>query len=1123
MDDLYKKLSELPQEKRRLLEAMLQEQGVDLSKLLIVPQSRDGNQFPLSYSQQRLWFLDKLEPDSALYNIAPALRLKGPLNVSALTRSFSEIIRRHEVLRTVFHEIDGEPVQIINPPFEMEIPVVGLEDVSADRLDDKIRTLAVKEATTPFNLSTGPLMRVRLLRISEEDHVLLVTMHHIVSDNWSTGLLIRELMALYDGNVNGTSVRLPDLPVQYADFAAWQRKWLSGKTLENQLTYWKKQLAGVDTVLNMPLDFPRPAYMTTNGDYITFSLDEETSARLNNLARQNDVTLFMLLTALFEVLLYKYSGQQNFCLGTPIANRNRQETETLIGFFVNTLVLRADIAGDLSFTGLLKYVKETTLNAYAHQDLPFETLVESLQPERNMSTSPLFQVMFVLNNAPMQSLQLSGLDIELLEFENKTSKFELILNAYEDKTGLKFKLEFNTDLYLPDTINRLISHYRQLISSVLDNPGARLSDLEMMTVDEKHLLLSVWSQPEKQYNQRTNLVRLIEKQAEVTPQNVALKLTEEQLTYADLNERANRLAHLLAGRGIKAGQIVGVCLDRSADLIVAMLAVFKSGGVYLPLDPTYPADRLNFMLTDSRAVLLITRTDTQDQFKSGSAELLCMDTIGEQLAAQSPENLNLKIRETDTAYVIYTSGSTGQPKGVEVSHYAISNHCLDIVDYYQLSPQDNVLQFAALNFDASLEQILPTFMAGATLCMRENDIWEISKFHEKIIQFDLTVINLPTAYWNQLCREWAEHAEQVPSSRLRLVIVGGDVFSADALTAWHKTAMRHIRLLNAYGPTEAVITSATFEVPEDFSGSHIPIGRARANRHFYILDTDGHPVPIGIAGELHIGGDILAKGYLDQPGLTAGRFIENPFSEDEGRLYKSGDLVRWLPDGNVEFIGRVDDQVKLRGFRLEPGEIVHQLQTMPEIKEAIVTLRRDNRNEKFLAAYYVPAEGCHPSLTQMRDYLLQKLPDYMVPAAFVELDQLPLDPSGKIDRRSLPDPELARLSLNTEFIAPRNETEETLAGIVQTILNIEKVGIHDNFFELGGHSMMATQVISRIREHFDVELSLRTLFERPTVEQLALAITEARAGDQDNAELESMLDEIENLSNDEIDKLLNEE
>jgi len=698
MSSIYEQIANLPPEKRELLEMMLLEQGVDLSQVLIVPLPRDTNKFPLSFSQQRLWFLDKLEPGSPLYNIPAVLRLKGTLDIPALEKSFNKIIERHEVLRTTFTEENGEALQVVAKQLTLNVEIIDLQDTPPEQRDAVMHQHAIEESLKPFNLSQGPLLRVTLLKFSDDDHALLVTMHHIVSDNWSTGLFVHEIMQMYPAFAQGRQPQLPELVVQYADFAAWQRKWFKGKTMEEQVNYWKEQLNGIPPVIELPLDKPRPAYQTFNGDFKTFHIPAEISARLKEISRRQDVTMFMTLLAAYFVLLHRYSGQDDICVGSPIANRNRKETEAMIGFFVNTLVLRGQLHGNPPFSEFLQRIKETTLGAYAHQDLPFENLVEELQPERNMSHSPLFQVMFVLNNAPVEKLELPGLELSVVEIENKTSKFDLILNVLEEENGLTCKMEYNTDLFTDKTVDQFIKHYQNLLEAISKDAQMPIGQLPLLSQKEIDRILTRWCRPDPVYNDTRSIAELFRQQAQKTPQAVALRVMDSQLSYQQLHAQSAQLAQYLLNKGLKQGQIAGVFADRSPQVIVAFLAVLKAGGVYLPLDPSYPKERLEYMLEDSQASFLLTLSHLKDVLPGNGRTTVIIDDEQEQIARLSSDDPQITPDEQDTAYIIYTSGSTGQPKGVEITHFAIANHCLDMADYYQLTPEDNVLQFAALNF-----------------------------------------------------------------------------------------------------------------------------------------------------------------------------------------------------------------------------------------------------------------------------------------------------------------------------------------------------------------------------------------------------------------------------------------
>ncbi len=1123
MNDLYRKIAELPPEKRELFELMLQEQGVDLSRIIISPVSRhETKRFPLSFSQKRLWFLDRLEPGSYLYHINTAVKLSGKLDSEALQRTLNTIISRHEVLRTRFEEENGEPFQVIEDT-GITLSESDLSSLAEDSKEDELYRKILTESQKPFELNTGPLIRAFLYKINENNHVFFISVHHIVSDNWSTGLLVNEIITLYAAYTRNIEPALPQLPIQYADFASWQHKWLKGKTLENQLDFWKEELSGAPPLIEMPLDHPRPSFQTYNGDYLLFDIDSQRARRIRERARKQDVSEFMYLLAVFNVLLYKYSGQDDICVGTPVANRNRAETENLIGFFINTLVIRADLSGNPGFSDFLQRVKHRTLGAFDHQDIPFETLVETLHPERNMSHTPLFQVMFVLNNAPMRALEMEDLTIELMEIENKTSKFDLIFNITVTKDGFDGKLEFNTDLFDRATMERFESHFSLLLNRLLEDDSKLLSEYSLIS-DGDLEVLEKWRSGAT-YEQDGIVLDRISAQASKTPDAIAVRVMDIQLTYAELETQSNRLAHYLHNAGLQQDQVVGVSLPRSSELIISLLAIWKAGGVYLPLDPNYPAERLAYMLEDAGASVLLTESKLSDPVAKSDMNRIDLDTVRQKIDKQSDRRPDTHPAADRVAYIIYTSGTTGRPKGVYVKHRAFLNHCLDMLTHFELNENDAVLQFAAYNFDASLEQMIPTLMTGATLVLRDDEIWPTSGFHKKVSHYGLTVINPPTAYWADLAREWHRHPENAPYRQIRLCIVGGDVLAPAALRLWHRSPMRDVRILNAYGPTEAVITATTFDIPVDFGeqNQRVPIGRPRANRRIRIIDSHGQPVPPGIPGEMLIGGTALSEGYLNQSELTDRYFTyTDDFDGKQGRFYRTGDLVKYDHQGNIIFLGRVDEQVKIRGFRIELPEIEHHVKEHPVVSDALVSVHSRESGDKQLICHVICPDNQNVHTQELSAFLQKRLPAYMIPVAFIPTDNWPVSPTGKIDRRKLPVPDNLFEADAADYVAPRTETEQKLAGIIGEVLDIPKVGVHESFFRLGGHSMQGTRVLSQIRDTFNVELPLRTIFENPTIEGIARAITEMQAVETDNEKLESFLDEIENLSDDEISRLLDE-
>lgn len=1110
MNDIYKQIAQLPADKRKVLELMLMEKGVDLSQMAIIPQPRDENPIPLSFSQQRLWFLDQLEPNSPLYNICSPIRLKGNLNSNALKQSINTIIERHEVLRTTFIKQDNTPYQVISAPFQIEV----LEEECAPAEIDKA---IYNESIIPFNLEKGPLIRAKHLRLAPNDHVIILTVHHIVSDNWSTAVLIKEIMALYPSFVQDKSVQLEPLPIQYADFAIWQRKWLSGKTLDTQLEFWRNQLAESSPYLEMPTDFPRPAFQTYNGDYKTFSISQVQLQSIKSLCEKHEVTLFMFLQAVLQILLFKYSGQSRFSIGAPIANRNRSETENLIGFFINTLVLNAHVELNPNIEELLDRIKKHTIGALDHQDIPFETLVEKLEPRRSMSHTPFFQVMLVLNNAPMNKLNLPELELEILEPENKSAKFDLVFNFFEETEQLDIKVEFNTDLYKTETVTRMAGHFIQIAEDICAAPHQKISEFSLLTEQEKKLLLP--PSPKIPENDIPLLEHILT-QAKLNADMVAIQTEKERLTYGQMIKKAYGLAQEIRTRvAAPQGKIIAVMADRSPEMIWGMLGVMLSGATFLPLDPNYPIERLQYMLNDSHCTHLICKKNNSHSPALNIDNQLYFEEISEQEAAIN------QIEEKSSAYIIYTSGSTGNPKGVLVSHAQFNKHIRAMSKLFAIKSNENVLQFAALNFDASLEQIFTTLFNSATLVLREEQVWPVAQFMDKVAQYKLDVVNLPTAYWNQLTH-WLYTEENRSKTFLhipRLVISGGDTMQVHILEQWQQSALGACQLLNAYGPTEAIITASVYNVSAEnkVKKSSVPIGKPCGARQFYLLDAFQQPVPVGFAGELYIAGN-LAQGYHNLTQETQQRFVTLPHIAGDTLLYKSGDKVKLDTDGNYLFLGRVDAQVKVRGFRIEPAEIETALMQHSAVQQALVHIGEDAIGEKQLLAYFIPHVGMEPAISELRSHLKKLVPEFMLPALIIPLSAFPMLPSGKVDRKSLKIPDDIRAQLSKPYVAPRNKSESTLAEIVSDVLKVDKVGIHDNFFELGGHSMLGTMVVSLIAEKFAVELPLRTLFEAPTVEEIAMAIAELQAEEESAEELDAMLDELEGLSDEEIAKMLEE-
>ncbi|MBO1350490.1 MAG: amino acid adenylation domain-containing protein [Hormoscilla sp. GUM202] len=1034
----------------------------------------------LSFAQERLWFLNQLEGQSATYNMPGALRLDGKLASSALEQAITEIVRRHEALRTRFTNNMGTPVQIIAPAAPVTVPAIDLQDITKDQLAGVVQGLATEEAQRPFDLSGELLLRVKLLRLSAESHVLLLTMHHIVSDGWSIGVFCRELQTLYQAFAQGVASPLPELPIQYADFAIWQRQWLSGEVLDIQLEYWKQQLAGVPTLLELPTDRPRPPVQTFRGSRESFKLDEKLTDRLKQVSRGAGVTLFMTLLAAFATLLYRYSAQEDIVIGSPIANRNRSQIEPLIGFFVNTLALRIALDKNPSFAELLRTVRKVCLEAYGHQDLPFEVLVDALQPTRNLSHTPLFQVMFAMQNAPTVEPELPGLKCEMLEVDSGVAKFDITLSMAETSTGITGDIEYNSDLFDGARIRRMIGHFQRLLEANVRNPEARVDQLPLLTEQERHQLLVEWNDTATDYPSDKCIHHLFEEKVEKTPDAVAVVFKESQLTYRELNDRANQLAHYLRCLGVGPEVLVGLCVERSLDAIVAMVGIIKAGGAYVPIAPDYPQDRIAYILSDARVPVLITQSKLLANLPATRAVIVCLDTDWQAIGTCRRDNLKSEVKPTSLAYAIYTSGSTGKPKAVAVVQQAISRLVLE-TNYVQLQPTDCMAQASNISFDAATFEIWGALLHGAKLVGITKEVMlSPEALAKQLREQKITILFVTTALFNQL-------VSVVPDifQHLSTLLFGGEAVDPSVVaTVLEKGRPR--RLLHLYGPTESTTFSTVYLVESVPAGAtNLPIGSPISNTTIYVLDRDRQPVPIGISGELYIGGDGLARGYLNRSELTAARFIDNPFGS--GRLYKTGDLVRYLPDGNIEFLGRIDNQVKIRGFRIELGEIEATLAQHPCILQAVVIAREDIPGDKRLVAYIV-ANREPPTVRELRDFALAKLPEYMVPAAFVTLEAMPLTPNGKVDRQSLPAPDPSFITSAETFVAPRTPTEKILAAIWSKILGSPRVGIHDNFFELGGDSILTIQIISQAARA-GLKITPKQMFQHQTIASLAEVAT----------------------------------
>lgn len=1047
---------------------------------------------PLSFAQQRLWFLDQLESGSASYNISRAPRLKGQLNLEALRAALNAIVARHESLRTNFVSLAGEPSQVISAAAEIKIAEVDLQTLPPSEREAVAQRLISAGAGRGFDLAHDDLLRVSLFRLAADEHVLLLTMHHIISDGWSISVLFRELAALYEAFSNSLPSPLPELPIQYGDFAHWQRQWLQGSVLEEQLNYWKDQLAGAPALIAIPTDRPRPAIQRFKGTYTIRILSPAVTASLNELSRREGVTLFMTLLAAFQTLLSRYTRQEDIVVGTPIANRTRAETEALIGFFTNTLIMRTNLAGDPTFRELLARVRQVALSAYAHQDLPFEKLVEELNPVRDVSHTPIFQVLFVMQSM-LSQVRLGDLTITGMIAPSGTAKFDLTLFMAEIEEGLSCWLEFDTDLFDQSTTERMLRHFEVLLEDIVSDPDRRLSELSLLTKPERHQLLVEWNDTEVPCSETLGIAEMFEQQVERAPETDAVLFEDQRFSYAELNRRSNQLAHWLRKRGVGPDSVVGICMERSLEMVVGVIGTLKAGGAYLPLDPAYPRERLSFMIEDGCVKALLTQESLRDQLSNQSPLTIALDSEWKSIESEPEENPKSESVAENLAYVIYTSGSTGKPKGVAMRQAALIN----LISWQQQSysfPAARTLQFASLSFDVSFQEMFSTWFSGGTLILISEELRRDAQRLLRIIgELAIERIFVPFVFLQHLADVF-QLGGALPQN-LRQIFTAGEQLEITPQIAAFCEALDSVQLFNHYGPSEThVVTAHTLTGSPDLWPKLPPIGRPISNSSTYIVDQTLRPVPIGVSGELCLGGAGLARGYLNRPDLTAARFLPNPFGQKPGaRIYMTGDLARYRENGSIEFFGRIDDQVKIRGFRIEPGEVEAMLAAHPGVREAVVVARKDKSGDVRLVAYLVAKTAGDLGVSELRAHLRRLLPEFMVPSSYVLLDALPLTPSGKLDRRALPEPDGLTRQTEAVYIAPRTEVEKTIVAIWQELLQLEQVGTSDNFFDLGGHSLLLVRVHSKITEALQKELSMTDLFRYPTIDSLARYLSEGQS------------------------------
>lgn len=1105
MNDLANRIAALTPEQRARFEESLKAKGLRLPQVDQIPRRtrEDVNQFPTSIDQERLWFIEQLQPGNAAYNIFSASRVRGPLDAALMERVVNELIARHEVLRTTFTVVDDEPVQVIHPQMELKLTPVDLQSVPLEEREEEALRLVTEDFSRPFDLEKGPLLRVGLLRLADDDHVLHVNMHHTVTDRWSGAIFEQETGLLYEAFANNRPSPLPELPIQYADYAVWQRNRAESEIYRKQAAYWARRLTGLPFVLEVPTDLPRPPIQNFRGARVYTRYSKKLLDALRELSRREGVTMFTLALAAYKALLYRYTSQEMILVGTTFANRNRPELQNMVGYLLNLIVLSTDLSGNPTFRELLQRERATVLEGFANQDLPFGKLVQELRPVQDASRNPIVQHSLIYLDFPeLRVMETLGLTAKHLDIDNGASRFDMTLAMTETDEGYEVDIEYPTDLYRRERIERMTKHLENILESVVVDPAQRLSDLPVLSENEERQLLIDWNATTAEYPTERCIHELFEAQAERTAGDAAVLFKNERLTYRELNEQANRVARYLREAGVKSGDLVGLFTSRSLRMVVGLLGILKAGGAYMPLDHKFPAERLDFMLKDSGVRVVVTEERFATKLPGYDGRMVHLDAEWDKIASCSASNLDHDVPARQCAYVIYTSGSTGQPKGVLVPHRAVINLLHSVISQVSLTPSDTVLAVTTLSFDIAAAEIFLPLVVGARVVIADREVAADGIELDRLLRSSgATLMQATPTSWRMLI-----DAGWQGNSELKVFSAGEalDAHLADQLLT------RCGELWNLYGPTETTIYSGVIRVTDGSRAA--PVGPPVANTRFYVVDQFMNPVPIGIYGELCIGGAGLAHGYLNRPALTAEKFIPDAFGSAPGaRLYRTGDLVRYWEDGKLEFAGRLDHQVKVRGFRIELGEVEAALLAHEAVHAAVVVAREEQPGEQRLVAYVVGNTDRLPAPGEWRSFLIQHLPEYMIPSLFVSLKTLPLLPNGKVDRRALPVPDSSRPELRRAFAAPEDPMQASLVEFWKSVLKLDQVGIHDDFFELGGDSILATRLISRVRRHFGVELPLRELFWRPTVFELSEVIEDL------------LVEQLESLSEEEAEQLLRNE